>query len=367
MKDNFQDMLKKYNDGTASAEERQRVEAWYLSLGKDRQPIRQEEITANFKTGQQEIRKLYPRHTRASLGKASAAAAAVLLIIGIYFGVNRFQAHQEAVALQDSITAGQEMALLQMEGGQKIDLKQLELDSSLTGNGMVIKKLTQGRIQISQFSDTPAKRTENVIRTPKGGEFEVLMPDNSLIKLNAASEVHFYSDYNIVNREVKLSGEAFFEIKKSGKPFVVHTTDQKVTVLGTQLNIKAYPDEAETTTKLLRGSVKVNSNNSAEEIVMKPGDLLLHKGSAMRLTAQENAKVDWVNKEIVFNEKSVEQIMNDIARWYNVEVYFENTALKNNTFSGTISRYTDFNKVLEVLEKTESLKFEVEGRKITIR
>lgn len=367
MKDNFQDILKKYNDGTANAEEKKRVETWYLSLGKDRQPSDHEEITANFKTGQQEIRKIYPQRFSINIWKASAAAAAVLLILGVYFAVSRFQLHHESLVLQDSITAGQEIALLQMDGGQEIDLKLLELDSSLMGNGIAIKKLTEGRIQISQLSDIPTKRVENIIRTPKGGEFEVLMPDSSLIKLNAASEVYFYSDYNVVDREVKLLGEAFFDIHKSSKPFVVHTTDQRVTVLGTQFNIKAYADEAETTTRLLHGSVKVNSNNSADEIVMKPGDILIHNGSVMHLTTQENPKVDWVNKEIVFNQKSAEQIMNDIARWYNVEVYFENSAIKKNTFSGTISRYTDFNKVLEVLEKTESLKFEVEGRKITVK
>lgn len=370
MKRNFQHVLNKYNDGTASEEEKALVEDWYLALGKASDSPVESEIEEELVTGEEAMKQLYASNSRISYKMFTRVAAAVLVVVGVYFVYNSTKRviPSDSVVLNDTIVPGKETALLQTANGEEIDLKKMDLGAEVTTHGVAIKKLANGRIQISKIDKNVSKiREESVIRTPKGGEFEVALPDNTLVKLNAGSELHFYSDYNEEKREVKLLGEAYFEVEKSKKPFVVSSQNQQVTVLGTKFNIKAYPQEDEITTKLIHGSVRVKDVTTNKEILMKPGDQVVNRKNEFTLSPQEKQHVDWINSEFVFTEKPVKDLMKDISRWYDVDVVFENEEAKNITFSGTISRYSSFNKVIEVLEKTESLKFEVNGRRIIVK
>lgn len=368
MDPNFQDLLKRYNEDNVSPEERKQVEIWYLSIGKKPASVDQDELSHHFIDGQAEIKQLYKRSVITPLRKMVAAAAAVLIFgAGLYFMNNLSDGPEQSLVVVDSIFPGQETAVLHTDDGNDVDLKIMKSGAKITQGNIEIEKLADGKIKINQLADATEITQANVIKTPKGGEFEVMLPDGSLVKLNAESALTFYSAYNKNDRKVDLSGEAFFDVQKSKKPFIVSTNDQRVTVLGTKFNIKAYPNELETTTKLLRGSVKVNSRNSNREVLMKPGDQVVNKGDELLLTTTEKLKVDWVDREFVFNEKPAEELMNDIARWYNVEVVFENPELKQKSFTGSISRYADFNKIIEVLSATEVFKFKVEGRKVIVK
>lgn len=368
MKSDFQHLLQKYNDGTASPEERAIVEAWYLSLGGQSALPDEKEITAAFRSGEEELKTLYSKPKVFVFSTWLKVAAAAIVLLGVYFVYDLNRPTVSSVVLVDSITPGKEVALLQTASGEEIDLKHMQLGEEITSQGVAITKLANGRIKISKLeSDIPAVREENIIRTPKGGEFEIALPDNTLVKLNANSELHFYSDYDQTKREVKLSGEAYFDVEKSKKPFIVNSGNQQVTVLGTRFNIKAYPMEEEITTKLLHGSVKVKDITTHQELLMKPGDQVIRKNNEFIISNNDVKHIDWVNSEFSFRERPVKDIMKDIARWYDVEVVFENEQAKERTFTGTISRYSSFNKVIEVLEKTESLDFEINGRKITVR
>lgn len=366
MEHNLKEALRRYNNGTANEQEKKLVEEWYLSLEGDNPT--EEEIETALIQGQAELKKLYPaKKTWPLYLKIASAAAAIALVFGIYLATIHRNAPSDTLAAQDNILPGQETALLRSGNNEEIDLRNMKPGSSFVDNGLEFQKSEEGKIKILALSAPEHNITEHLIRTPRGGEFEVELPDGSAVKLNAETELYFYSDYNNTNRQVRLSGEALFDIQKSTKPFIVSSATQNVTVLGTKFNIKAYTNEKETITKLLRGSVKVANNKTAEEIILKPGEQLVNTDNKMMLTTNANNKVDWENNEFIFTAKSAEQIMNDIARWYNVEVIFENTELKDITFTGSISRYTDFNKVLEVLQATGSLKFDIEGRKVIVR
>jgi len=365
MGQDLKEALRKYNNGTADEQEKKLVEQWYLSLQGDKPTA--EELDDALTQGQAGLKKLYRAKPLPLYLKIAGIAAAIAIVFGIYRAAFHNNTSTDVLAARDSIVPGQEVALLKSDNNEEIDLRNMDLGSSFVDNGLEFKKSEEGKIKVQALPGSETKITQHLIRTPKGGEFEVELPDGSVVKLNAETELYFHSDYNSTNRQVRLSGEALFDIQKSTKPFIVSSATQKVTVLGTKFNIKAYPNEKETITKLLRGSVKVANNRSAEEVILKPGEQLINSNNKMILSTTANNKIDWDNSEFTFNTKSAEQIMNDIARWYNVEVVFENPELKNITYSGTISRYTDFNKVLEVLEKTGSLKFETEGRKITVR
>ncbi|TDQ75437.1 FecR family protein [Sphingobacterium yanglingense] len=366
MDPNLQDLLKRYNEGSASPEEKRQVEAWYLSIGEKPQLIDQEILLAHFSEGKHEIQQLYKTKRIRPVWKNIAAAAVVLVFIaGAYFMRGVDTASDSQLVAKDSIQPGEETAIFSMANGEELDLKAMVAGATLHQGGVEIVKLATGGIQINQ---TGADELQpSTIKTPKGGEFDITLPDGSLVKLNADSELKLLAGYNKADRRIDLSGEAFFDVQKSSKPFVVRTAKQKVTVLGTQFNIKAYASELETTTKLLRGSVKVSSNVSGKEVLMKPGDQIVNKNDELLLSSKEKQQIDWVDKEFVFNEKTAEELMNDIARWYNLEVEFENDELKTKRFTGRIERYSKLTKVIAVLEATEVLNFEIEGRKIIVK
>lgn len=366
MDPNFQDLLKRYNEGNVSPEEKRRVEAWYLSIGKTPTSIDADELSRYFSEGKDEIKLFYKTKRINPIWKSIAAAALVLILVaGAYFMKPSKETIDNPLVAIDSILPGEETATFRMASGQDLDLKSMVVGTKLNQGGMEIVKLATGGIQINQIGTDDVQSSS--IKTPKGGEFTITLPDGSIVKLNANSELKFTAAYNREARKVDLTGEAFFDVQKSQKPFIVNTNDQKVTVLGTKFNIKAYPKEQETTTKLLRGSVKVNTTKSNKEILMKPGDHVVNRGDQLLLTSNDKIKVDWVDRQFVFNEKSAEELMNDIARWYNIEVEFENPELKTKSFTGSISRYSDFKKIIAVLSATEVFRFEVEGRKIIVK
>ncbi|MDR2285307.1 MAG: FecR domain-containing protein [Sphingobacterium sp.] len=363
---NFQDLLKRYNEGRVSPEEKKQVESWYLALGEKPKVINQDALLTQLEDGKQELQQLYRQNRVAPIWRRAVAVAAVLLVaLGFYLTRGTDQESDLPLVSIDSIQPGEENAIFSMENGEALDLRTMVVGTKLNQGGVEIVKLATGGIQINQTGTATVQ--SSTIKTPRGGEFEVTLPDGSLVKLNADSELKLLAGYNKDNRRIDLSGEAFFDVQKSTKPFIVSTANQKVTVLGTQFNIKAYASEAETTTKLLRGSVKVSNNTSGKEVLMKPGDQVINRGDELLVSSKEKQQVDWVDKEFVFNEKTAEELMNDIARWYNLEVEFENEDLKNKRFTGSIARYSEFTKVIAVLEATEVLKFQLEGRKILVK
>lgn len=365
MKDDFDKILQKYNKGIASPQEIKLIEDWYLSIDKN---VELTDIDEVFLASKKEIQQQYPSKKLFPMNKAAAliAAACVLIIAGLFLIQPNTAIPNDELATKGPILPGGDRALLTLEGGKELDLQDMVLGQSITQEGIEVSKVEEGKIVIKKLNSTEGRRAEHVIRTPKGGEFEFTLPDGTVIKLNAESEVYFYSDYNISAREVKLNGEAYFDVKKSTLPFRVNSTQQEIAVLGTKFNVKAYANEPQTTTKLISGSVLVTNKKSNDQIVMNPGDEIINTGLEMNKIGKAE-KVDWVNDEITFNQKSIGLIMNDLSRWYDVEVVFENDDLRDLTYTGTISRYTDFSNVLKVLEKTGSLKFEIKDRTITVK
>lgn len=366
MKDDFDKILQKYNKGTASPQEIKLIEDWYLSIDKNAELVDLEDI---FLTSKNELQKQYISKKHFSIRNTATiiTAACALLIATLFFVLPNSKKEEIAITVAPIVPGG-DKALLTLEGGQELDLQDMVLGQSITQEGIEVSKVEEGKIVIKKLNSAVGRRAEHVIRTPKGGEFELTLPDGTIIKLNAESEVYFYSDYNIGSREVKLNGEAYFDVQKSTIPFLVKSDKQEISVLGTIFNVKAYLNESQTTTKLISGSVLVTNNKSKDQIIMQPGDEIINTGAEMKKIETEiTERVDWVNDEIVFNQKNIGLIMNDISRWYDIDVVFENDTLRDLTYTGTIPRYTDFSNVLDVLEKTGSLKFEIKNRTVIVK
>ncbi|MHA4893554.1 FecR family protein [Pedobacter sp. PWIIR3] len=205
--------------------------------------------------------------------------------------------------------------------------------------------------------------------TAKGQTYTFTLPDGTRVWLNAASSIRFPSQFSGKERKVLLNGEAYFEVaktytllrgKRTRQSFLVESAGQTVEVLGTHFNINSYKDEGETKTTLLEGSVAINNN------LLKPNQQAVLMGRAL-VIKDVNAEeaIAWKNGKFVFNDETLGSIMRKVSRWYDVEVEYQGVDPQEQ-FWGSLSRFENVSKVLEKLQLTGKLHFQIKGRKIIV-
>lgn len=277
-----------------------------------------------------------------------------------------------AVTLEQDIYPGSNKAFLTLSDGRDIILDHANPGLLTTDGNTKIIKEEGDRLS---YEATPGGHTKqsgfNTLRTPRGGQYHVILPDGTKVWLNAASSitypVHFTGDL----RAVKIEGEVFFEVARKTEgttkiPFIVKAGNISVEVLGTQFNINAYQDENQVKTTLFEGSVKVSTPGSSS--LLKPGHEARVKATSTDIQVSK-ANVDqaiaWKNGYFQFQEASLEEIMRQLSKWYDVDVNFEGKPLEKR-FSGEIPRNATLLQVLEILEISQ-VKMKVDGKEITIK
>lgn len=213
-----------------------------------------------------------------------------------------------------------------------------------------------------------------MISTPRGGQYQVELPDGTKVWLNAASSISFLSSFSGLNRRmVELSGEAYFEVTKTKTkhiPFVVSSNGQEVEVLGTHFNINAYTDESSIKTTLLEGSVRVSNAAKTKEaktaeIVIHPGEQAQFARGLIRTSQVDVGEVmSWKEGYFQFNNADIKAIMRQISRWYDVDVRYEGTTPEL-AFSGEIQRNLSLSRVLKILNKS-GVHFRIEGKEVIV-
>lgn len=192
-----------------------------------------------------------------------------------------------------------------------------------------------------------------VIEVPKGAEFYVELPDESKVWMNAESKLSFPSGYGQFERLVTLEGEAYFDINHlADRPFVVHTLLQKIRVLGTSFNVKAYPQEGATTTTLVEGKVQIEEMKDRSILTLSPGESLKTHVGQKQIILKKVTNIDthiaWQKGEFLFDQTPFEEVAHQIARWYNIDLHVE-TTFPNEYFTGQISRDTDFMDIIQCI------------------
>lgn len=265
-----------------------------------------------------------------------------------------------------TIVPGTDRAILTLEDGRQIDLTS-KVQKDLQRAGVDFVKSENGEI-IYKISADNNKSTKgfNTITTPRGGQYRIILPDNSEVLLNASSSLRFAKNINQQSvRVVELTGEGYFSVQKSAsKPFVVKTHAQQIQVLGTVFNVNSY-DKSIVYTTLLEGSVRLNNQS-----VLKPGQQGISAALAQRPTVKNvevSDYVDWVNKQFVFRDESIKEIMNRLSRWYDFDVVYSSSADQSVTFNGELSRYAEVDDILKLLSKTSNLKFDIKDKTILVR
>lgn len=300
----------------------------------------------------------------------SWSAAAVLfltLCTGLYYFKSKGPGQQREQAAAE-ISVGGNKAILTLADGSVIDLQLAHRGTLREVSGVKISKIAEGEL-LYQISDASLiKSSRNTMSTPRGGQYMLSLPDGTKVWLNSASSLKFPTTFSGLNeRQVQLTGEAYFEVAKLKSPFVVTTDKQRVEVLGTHFNINAYLDEGHTKTTLLEGSIRVSALKTGEVMTLRPGQESLLKPTGLSVqNADIDKNTDWKNGVFMFKNESLEEIMRKIARWYDVTVVYQQAAPRQETFSGIVSRYDNVNKVLRRLELTGEVNFKIQGKKIIV-
>jgi transmembrane sensor len=210
----------------------------------------------------------------------------------------------------------------------------------------------------------------NEIEIPRGGEYQLTLSDGTKVWLNSETTIKFPVVFSSNSREVYLlNGEAYFDVTENkNSPFIVHTSKMDVNVLGTSFNVRAYSDEKETTTTLVSGKVQVREADSKAEYTITPNEQASLTGSGMNIRKVDvNRYIAWKNGRIFFEGNTLEEIFNDLGRWYDIEVDFEDSAASDLRFSVDVERYDNLSEILEILELTQKVEFKVVENTLKIR
>ncbi|SMC98131.1 FecR family protein [Pedobacter africanus] len=303
------------------------------------------------------------------------AASLVLLTIAatLVYNYKGFFKEEEALlsknVIKNDIPPGSPKAILTLGDGSRVELSQAGNDS-LMKNSDHITKAADGQL-VYGHSVKMASLRYNTIETPRGGQYQVILPDGTKVWLNNASRLKYPEGFaGQHKRMVELTGEAYFEVAHNKKqPFVVKTDKQDVEVLGTHFNINSYTEENETMTTLLEGAVKVikkQDKDQQQSLTLVPGQQSVLMAGVLSVRAVDlEAVMAWKNGYFIFKDESLRSIMRKISRWYDVDVTYAGN-VPDKSYEGTISRFKNVSELLRKFELTEGVHFKVEGRRITV-
>lgn len=296
-----------------------------------------------------------------------AAVAALLFIVSSIVYMARLnmpsKPHNQQMA---NIKPGGNNAVLTLSNGQNIVLTNAKNGDLANESKVSVRKTADGRILYSKAGgDGGASSAYNTLTTPKGGQYTVTLSDGTLVYMNSASSLKYPVCFSNKERVVELSGEAYFEVSHNKqKPFKVITNQQVVEVLGTHFNINSFGEDSSVKTVLEEGSVKVYSKTVSK--LLKPGQQSVVKKDLIEVAeADVEEALAWKNGYFRFNNESIKTVMPKLARWYNIEVVFDEQ-VTDIGFYGTISRSKNIKEVLKMLEYTKDVHFKIEGRRITV-
>jgi ferric-dicitrate binding protein FerR (iron transport regulator) len=377
----FRQILIKYNQGIASKEEIEFLEAYYNTFELKEDLVNDENET-DFDAIKLAIKESAdrridnynkPQAGNKWLGWMKYAAAAVVLIscsVGLYFVLQ----HKQSGNVAQVILPGGNKATLTLSNGTRILLdsarngqiaQQASVSITKTADNKII--YTTNPAQNATANQQSAYQLQNIITTPNGGQYKLELPDGTTVMLNAASSLTYPAAFHGQFRIVQLQGEAYFEVARNKKmPFKVISGSQTVEVLGTHFNINCYPDEHVIKTTLLEGSVRVSSATGTTLIV--PGQQAVINRDGLDEIIKHEVDVEketaWKDGLFAFKNDDLHSVMRQIARWYDIKIVYAD-GLRDDKFIGEIPRTSNLSDVFKILE-LNNVHFQVNGKVITV-
>ena len=376
-----EDWLIAFLSGELDEREEENVRVWleasqenrnaYESLMKDYLRIRwvQEDVHIREEQAKKIIFSSLKKKRNLTPYYGVAASIAVLLIVTLFFFIREDKQVVSEKLVVSEIKPIQSKAMLVLSTGEQIQLTK-STQKIQEQDGSVLKIDSVMGVQYDALSTQRVEKPiYNKIVVPRGGEYFVTLSEGTKVWLDADSELEYPVFFSGDFREVKLKGNAYFCVtKKNDKPFVVRAGEFSLKVYGTEFNVNAY-DLQNIETVLVNGSIGFKANISTPERMMAPNELAV---SDSRTGQSEIHQVDiypyiaWKNQNIVFVNERLESIMEKMARWYDVTVFFQDESLKDLRFDGNMRRYADIRDLFFFLEKTSNARFALNGRTVVI-
>jgi transmembrane sensor len=366
--EDIRQILERYRQGNASDDDLAFLESWYP--GYYHQPEEDMPVTERIaavdhvwaslaqQTQPAGVKRMY----RWRIAVAAVAAACITSVAVVIWHQSNAPMNTAQLANSKSdIPPGLNQATLTDAIGQTVALDTTQSGLMLTNE--TFRYNNGGAISGIQSSDNnTGKVTAMKLQTPRGGSYQITLPDGSKVWLNAATSLSFPSSFEgAAERRVSVNGEAYFEIAANARqPFRVNSGNENIEVLGTQFNINNYGDEPAARTTLVSGSVRVNTT------ILQPGEQMITNASGSRVTTvNTDAVTGWRNNYIVFQNERIESVMRTISRWYDVEIVYEGEH-PDDDFAGRVSKHTYVSQVLKKLELTNKVHFKIKGRTIIV-
>jgi hypothetical protein len=364
MNKSAKELLDGYKQGTLTPEEKILVEDWFIKYGSE-DSIEVDEAHINqvkaemwevVDAGRHQVKtiKLWPRIA------VSAAAILVFLCAGLFYLSKSGQTGPIAKTYTiNDFSPGKNRATLELGNGKIITLSDHKTGVTIDASKLVYNDGTN----IASEPGLSPDSNRIIASTPRGGTYQVVLPDGTRVWLNSATTLQFPASFaHLANRTVELSGEAYFEVSKDAThPFIVKTDHQHIQVLGTHFNVNAYPDERNEKTVLLEGRVQINNH-----AVLVPGQQsqVEADGRIKIETADIDNAIAWKNGFFSFKDAPLDVVMRQLSRWYNIDIIYKG-ALKDDTFNGQINRRSDLSRALKILEQG-GVHFSLEGKTLMI-
>lgn len=311
-----------------------------------------------------------PSPLRRMVRRMMAAAAVLLLLVGLFRLWRTYRAESPVPAPVVVVAPGGNRAVLTLAGGQKIILDSAAAGILAEQGNTHVQKLGDGQLAYEagrKGGNTPAAPLYNTLTTPRGGQYELTLPDGTKVWLDAASSLTYPTAFTGGSRTVDMTGEAYFEVAHDKKhPFTVRVGGQTIQDIGTHFNVNAYTDEPAQVTTLLEGAVMVGGHP------LRPGEKATVTGATATgaggviVVAQgdPDQAVAWKNGLFHFTDAGLQTVMRQLSRWYNVDVTYEGN-IPPRQFTGMIGRSLTLNQVLKGLAK-ERVHYQIDGNRLII-
>lgn len=265
------------------------------------------------------------------------------------------------------IEPGKSKAILRLSDNRVIEVSRERETSFDVAKGVAAKNDASGMVYPEQIAT--GKTEYNVLEVPRGGEYTVSLSDGTVVYLNSGSELRYPVAFGSEQREVFLSGEGYFEVAKDAKrPFYVNADRIKVRVYGTSFNVNTYKIGT-IQAVLVEGEIGIQEEGTNVEYSVKPGQLALYnreKGTMEIRDVNVRPYVAWKDQEFMFDDESLEDIMHTLSLWYDVDVFFQTSSLKQLHFTGHLGRYEDISNILDAISGVTQVKFSVKGRTVIV-
>jgi len=297
-------------------------------------------------------------------------AASILLLLGVVAYLYMMQSEnlpmQDVIVESDTVISNDKPVLI-LANGRKINLDEANVGILAASAGVVIRKTADGEIIYENNEVSSNTLTYNTIEIPRGQRYQIQLPDGSKVWLNAMSSLRYPSAFSGKKREVKLIGEGYFEIaSEKTKQFVVKSRGQVIGVLGTHFNINSYPDEDQTKTTLLEGSVKIM--HRGQTVILKPGQQATSTDDFQDIKVSSvdlEEVVAWKRGEFIFENADIRYIMRHLARRYDIVVEYQGEKMIQK-FGGAFQHTSSLDELLKYLESYGDVRFKREGRRVIV-